>query len=233
MRPLSYRTALIIGAGTGISASLVRQLSSEQVNVAVAARNIGKLDELVKQTGARAFECDATDPSAVAELFRSVDKTIGEPDLVIYNASRRAHGPVAKIDPTEFKKAWETTAFGAFLAAQQAALRMVPKKHGAIFFTGATASVKGFPLSSAFATGKFGLRGFAQSVARELAPQGIHVAHFIIDGGVEKDALNTDPASQDLLLSPDAIAQTYVDVMKQHRSAWTHEIDLRPWKEAF
>lgn len=233
MSRISYKTALIIGAGAGISASLARLLADSGIKVALAARNAGKLEALANETGAKAFSCDASDPASVAQLFDQVDNTIGEPEIVMYNASARAHGPIAEIDPEVFRQALSITAFGGFLAAQQAARRMTPKGAGAILFTGASASVKGFPLSSAFAAGKFGLRGIAQSAARELGPKGIHVAHFVIDGGVTSEKRQVPAGAEDSLLSPDAIAQTYVDVLSQDRSAWSLEVELRPWTEKF
>lgn len=233
MKPIPYRRALIIGAGTGISASLARRLRSEGLEVALAARDVDKLKAFAEETGARTFAADAADEGSVRDLFAQVDQTLGEPDVVIYNAGRRAHGSITEINPDAFRQAWAVTAFGAFLAAQQAARRMIPQGKGAIFFTGATASVKGFALSAAFATGKFGLRGLAQSVARELSPQGIHVAHFIIDGGVESEERKSSERPPDSMLSPDAIAESYVDVLSQHRSAWSFEVELRPWLEKF
>ena len=158
---------------------------------------------------------------------------LGEPDVVVFNASARAHGPIAEIDPAAVEKAVAISALGGFFVTQQAAKRMIPHGRGAILLTGASASVKGFPLSSAFAMGKFALRGLAQSAARELGPKGIHVAHFVIDGGV-RSARRPDPADKpDSTLHPDAIAQTYIDVLRQHRSAWSLEVELRPWVEHF
>jgi NAD(P)-dependent dehydrogenase (short-subunit alcohol dehydrogenase family) len=233
MANIPYKTALIIGAGPGISASLTRLLTHSGLTVALAARDTGKLAALASETGAHTFAADAADPEAVANLFTQVDQAIGEPEVVVYNASARAHGSITDIDPEAFRQSLSISAFGAFLAAQQAARRMVPRGHGAILFTGATAGVKGFALSSAFATGKFGLRGLAQSVARELGPKGIHVTHFVIDGAVENERFKAKFPQPDSMLSPDAIAQTYVDVLSQHRSAWSQEVELRPWVEKF
>ncbi len=233
MNSTPYRTALIIGAGAGISAALARALSNEGLKVGLVARNVGKLGSQAAETGSLTFAADAADPAAVAKLFEEVDERLGEPDVVIYNPSARAHGSVADIDPETVRKALSITAFGGFLAVQQAARRMIPKKHGAILLTGASASVKGFPLSSAFAMGKFALRGLAQSAARELGPKGIHVAHFIIDGAV-RSAVRPDPSDRpDSTLSPDGIAQTYVNVLKQPRDAWSLEVEVRPWVETF
>jgi NAD(P)-dependent dehydrogenase (short-subunit alcohol dehydrogenase family) len=196
MTNLPYHTALIIGAGSGISASLARMLAGSGLKVGLAARNVDKLAQLAGETGALAMQADASDPASVARLFTTVDRQLGEPDLVVYNASARAHGPIAELDPEAVRNALGITAFGGFLATQQAARRMVPKGHGAILLTGATASVKGFALSSAFAMGKFALRGLAQSAAWELGPKGIHVAHFVIDGAVRSANPRTRPTGQ-------------------------------------
>ncbi|OQW61666.1 MAG: oxidoreductase [Proteobacteria bacterium SG_bin9] len=225
-----FRTALIVGAGSGISASLTRLLTANGMRVGIAARNVDKLAPLVAETKATAFQTDASDPAAVAKLFADADKQIGEPDVVVYNASARAPGPIADVDPQALRKAIEITAFGAFLVTQQAAKRMTPHARGAILLTGATAGVKGFAQSTAFAMGKFALRGLAQSAARELGPKGIHVAHFVIDGGVRSA---TRTPTNDNYLDPDSIAQTYFDVLRQHRSAWSLEVEVRPWVEKF
>jgi NAD(P)-dependent dehydrogenase (short-subunit alcohol dehydrogenase family) len=228
-----YKTALIVGAGTGISASLTRLLVSNGIKVAIASRDASRLAPLVKETGASAFSADATSIDSVARLFEQVDATLGEPDIVVYNAGSRAHGPVAELNPEAVRQVVEVTAFGAFLVTQQAARRMLKMGKGAILLTGASASVKGFAMSSAFAMGKFALRGLAQSAARELGPKGIHVAHFIVDGGV-RSASHPDPAERpDSSLSPDAIARNYINVLNQSRDAWSFEVDMRPWVETF
>jgi len=233
MTAIPYSTALIVGAGTGISASVARGLAAAGLKVGLAARNTDKLAPLAAETGAERFAVDASDPAAVAHLFEEAEARLGSPDIVLYNASARAHGPVAEIDPEAVRKALEISAFGAFLTIQQAARRMVPKGRGAILLTGASASVKGYPLSSAFAMGKFALRGLAQSTARELGSKGIHVAHFVIDGGV-RSARRPDPTDRpDSTLDPDAIAQTYLEVLRQPRSAWSLEVEMRPWVETF
>jgi NAD(P)-dependent dehydrogenase (short-subunit alcohol dehydrogenase family) len=228
-----YRSALIVGAGSGLSASLGRVFAKAGMSVALAARSPAKLDEFVKATGSKAFNCDAAKRDEVDKLFAGLDTAQMTPDVVVYNASYRTRGPLLDLDPAEVAKAIEITAFGGFLVAQAAVKRMLPRKHGAILFTGASASVKGYAQSAPFAMGKFALRGLAQSMARELSPQGIHVAHFVIDGGI-KSARRPEPAAApDSLLDPDAIAQSYLDVLKQPRSAWTHELELRPWVEKF
>jgi NAD(P)-dependent dehydrogenase (short-subunit alcohol dehydrogenase family) len=228
-----YTTALIVGAGSGVSAAVARALAGVGVKVALAARNAGKLDALANEIGGRAFAADASDPDSVARLFADVDASVGAPDIVVYNAGARLRGPIVALDPQEVRKVLDVSVFGGFLVVQQAARRMLLLRRGAILLTGATASVKGFALSSAFAMGKFGLRGLAQSAARELAPQGVHVAHFVIDGAV-RSAARPDPEQRpDSTLDPDAIAQTYLAVLRQPRSAWTWEVELRPWVENF
>jgi NAD(P)-dependent dehydrogenase (short-subunit alcohol dehydrogenase family) len=233
MEAPKYKIALIVGVGEGLSASLARLFSRQGIRVALAARQIEKLGALCTETGAKAFACNATDADEVERLFGLVEREIGTPDLVVYNASARARGPLVDLVPAEVANAIAVSAFGGFLVAQQATQRMLPNKHGAILFTGASASVKGYAQSSSFAMGKFALRGLAQSMARELSPQGIHVAHFVIDGGV-RSKTRVDSADQpDSLLDPDAIALSYWNVLQQPRSAWSWEVELRPWVEKF
>ena len=233
MADIAYRTALIVGAGPGISASVARGLAKAGLKIGLAARNTEKLAELARETRAVTFATDASDPAAVARLFADADRQLGEPDVVLYNPSARVPGPIAELDPEAVRKALGISAFGGFLVVQQAAKRMLPHNKGAILLTGASASVKGYARSAIFAMGKFALRGLAQSTARELAPQGIHVAHFVIDGGV-RSARRPDPNDRpDSTLDPDAIAQTYLSVLAQPRSAWTWEVELRPWVENF
>ena len=229
----TYKNALIVGAGEGLSASLARQFSREGIRVALAARSVEKLSALCSETGARAFACDATNADEVERLFGLVEREIGTPDVVIYNASGRSRGAFTDLVPAEVEQAITVSAFGGFLVAQQAARRMLSNKHGAILFTGASASVKGYAQSAPFAMGKFALRGLAQSMARELSPQGIHIAHFVIDGGIRSKA-RTEPAERpDSMLDPDEIAFSYWNVLQQPRSAWTWELELRPWVEKF
>jgi NAD(P)-dependent dehydrogenase (short-subunit alcohol dehydrogenase family) len=228
-----YETALIVGVGEGISASLARLLTSQDIRVALAARNTGKLDALCEETGATAFACDATKAEDVAKLFKDVEAKIGAPDIVVYNASQRARGPFIELEPADVAQSIAVSAFGGFLVAQQALQRMLPNKHGAILFTGASASIKGFVQSAPFAMGKFALRGMAQSLAREFAPQGIHIAHFVIDGGI-RSSVRAEPADKpDSMLDPDAIAANYWNVLQQPRSAWSSELEIRPWVEKF
>ena len=230
---MEFKSALIVGAGPGLSASLARQLANLGTKVALAARNPGKLASLCRETGATAFACDATDPGAVITLFTDVDAAHGAPDLVVYNASARAPGPITEIAAADVRRALAISAFGGFLVGQQAAIRMVARSSGVILFTGASASVKGYRQSAAFAMGKFALRGLAQSMARELAPQGVHVAHVVIDGGIRSEKRPVPADRPDSLLDPDAIAAAYLQLAQQDRSAWTWELELRPWVETF
>jgi NAD(P)-dependent dehydrogenase (short-subunit alcohol dehydrogenase family) len=230
---MQYERALIVGAGQGLSAALARLFAREGMRVALASRNPDKLAALCKETGARAFACDVVDAAQVRQLFSAVDQGLGEPDVVVYNPSARVRGPITELDPAEVERALAVCAFGAFLVAQQAARRMLAKKRGAILFTGASAGVKGYPQSAPFAMGKFALRGLAQSLARELSPQGIHVAHFVIDGGIARPGRVAPSSEPDSLLDADAIAANYLHVMRQPRSAWTWELELRPWVEKF
>lgn len=231
-----YSTALIVGAGSGISASLARLFSRHGLKLALAARNAGKLSALAAETGATAFAVDAGDARQVSQLFEDMTRRIGEPDIVVYNASGRLRGALTELDPAAVEQSLRVSAFGGFLVGQEAAKRLLARPlqaRGAILFTGASASVKGYPKSAPFAMGKFALRGLAQSMARELAPQGIHVAHFVIDGAV-RSADRAEPADRpDSVLDPDAIAETYWQVLQQPRSAWSWEVALRPWVEIF
>ena len=229
----SYRTALIVGVGAGLSASLARTFAKAGMTVALAARRPDDLAALAKETGGKAFACDATKLAEVEKLFADVEAAVGSPDVVVYNASFRTRGPFVELDPADVERSLAVTAFGGFLVAQKAAKRMLANHHGAIFLTGASASVKGYAQSAPFAMGKFALRGMAQSMARELSPQGIHVAHVVIDGGIRSARRVDPPGKPDSLLDPDAIARSYLHLLEQDRSAWAWEIELRPWVESF
>ncbi|SOE71431.1 Short-chain dehydrogenase [Burkholderia sp. OK233] len=227
-------TALIVGAGKGLSASLARLFAAEGMQVALAARDTSKLTDLVDEAGALALRCDASQPDDVTALFDRVEDTFGTPDLVVYNASGRYRAAVEDIDPEKLEDVLKVTAVGGFLVAQAAAVRMLARGSGTILLTGATASVKGLPGSTPFAMGKFALRGMAQCMARELAPKNIHVAHFVVDGGIASSRPQADDAgNEDKWLDPDAIATEYLHIHRQHRSAWTWEVELRPWVEKF
>jgi NAD(P)-dependent dehydrogenase (short-subunit alcohol dehydrogenase family) len=230
---LEFKTALIVGAGAGLSASLGRQLAGEGVKVALAARSTDDLAALSREIGATTFACDASKRSDVEALFAGLDKGPGAPEIVIYNPSYRTRGPVAELDPVDVEKSLMVSAFGGFLVAQQAVKRMLPRQSGCIVFTGASASVKGYAQSAPFAMGKFALRGLAQSMARELHPQGIHVAHVIVDGGIKSERRQEPADKPASMLDPDDIAAAYLDVIRQRKSAWTHEVEVRPWVEKF
>lgn len=227
---MENQSALIIGAGPGLSASLARLCHTRGMHVTLAARNTEKLGTLAATTGADVQACDVSDESSVTKLFASFEDRSACPDLVVFNPSARVRGPVTDIDAQAVKQALLISCYGGFLVGQAAAKLMLKRGRGTIAFTGATAGVKGFANSSSFAMGKFGLRGLAQAMARELAPQGIHVAHFVIDGGIASESRVPD---EDNFLSPDAIAESYLHVHEQHRSAWSWEVELRPWLERF
>jgi NAD(P)-dependent dehydrogenase (short-subunit alcohol dehydrogenase family) len=233
MTDVTFKTALIVGAGAGLSAALARALAKDGTKVALAARTTGDLEPLLKATGAKAFACDASERGQVEKLFADLDAAFGAPDIAIYNASFRTRGPFVELDPADVERSLAVTAYGAFLVAQQAARRMLPQRRGVILLTGASAGVKGYPQSAPFAMGKFALRGLAQSMARELSPQGIHVAHVVIDGGIRSARRAESADNPDSLLDPDAIAATYMHLIHQPRSAWAWEIELRPWVEKF
>jgi len=227
--------ALIIGAGEGLSASLARLCAKQDMDVAVAARNPAKLENLCAETGAKAYACDVVDGASVDALFDAVVADLGVPNLVVFNPSARVRGPITEVDRDAAKDAMLITSWGAFVVAQKAAALMLERGSGSILFTGASAGVKGYPNSSVFAMGKFGLRGLTQALARELHPQNIHIGHFVIDGGIRKAAGDPRAADrgEDGMLDPDAIAETYLHFHRQHRSSWSWEIELRPWVEKF
>jgi NAD(P)-dependent dehydrogenase (short-subunit alcohol dehydrogenase family) len=233
MTTMKFNTALIVGAGSGLSAALARVLSTEGIKVALAARTPGDLASLAGDIGAATFTCDASKRGDVDKLFADLDASFGSPEIVIYNPSYRTRGPIAELDPAEVEKSIMVSAFGGFLVGQQAAKRMLAKKHGCIVFTGASASVKGYAQSAPFAMGKFALRGLAESMARELHPQGIHVAHVVIDGGIKSERRAEQPGKPASLLDPNSIAATYLHIIHQPHSAWTSEIAVRPWVETF
>ena len=227
------KTALIVGAGSGLSAALARLLTKEGYRCVLAARNLDKLAALCAETGAQGMRCDVAAEGEVARMFAQLDGEGSTPSVVVFNPGARVRGPLVDLDPGAVANALAVTAFGGFLVAQEAARRMLKAGGGTIVFTGASASVKGFAQSSVFAMGKFALRGLAQSMARELSPQGIHVAHVIIDGGI-RSAQRPEPADKpDSMLSADAIAETYLHLIRQARNAWSWEIEVRPWVERF
>jgi NAD(P)-dependent dehydrogenase (short-subunit alcohol dehydrogenase family) len=224
---MSKLVALIVGAGPGISAAFGEALVADGYQVALASRNVEKLSTVATQMNAKAFEADASSPASLVRLFNEVDAALGEPEVVLFNPSARVRGDLLALDIAAASAAIQTTSIGALVTAQEAARRMLPKGRGSIFFTGATAGIKGFARSSVFAMGKFAVRGLAQSLARELGPQGIHVVHFVIDGGVVQ-------GSEDLsVLSPRAIARSYMAALAQPAGAWSWELELRSHAEPF
>lgn len=231
---MAHGTALIVGAGKGLSASLARRLATEGFSVALVARDINKLAGLTEEVGARSYRGDASDPATIETIFDRVDRELRPLELVVFNAANRYRGPIGELAPEKVLDAYRTSAFAGFLTAQAAAKRMLAQKSGSIFLTGATASVKALPQSVPFSMPKFALRALAQALARELAPNNIHVAHFVLDGGMATSwAKPGESGPADKWLDPDAIAQAYLDVHRQHRSAWSWEIELRPWVETF
>lgn len=232
---MSDPLALIVGVGDGLSASLARLFHREGYRLALAARDTDKLQDLAGETAASTHRCDASDPSAVTGLF---DELEGKLRIAVYNPSARQRGPLIDLDPDLVRKAIDITAYGAFLVGQAASRQMLEQDaedgaRGTILFTGASAGVKGFPQSAPFAMGKFAQRGLAQSMARELHPKGIHVAWINIDGGIRNPG-RTEPADKpDSMLDPDAIARSYLALVQQDRSAWSSELELRPWVETF
>jgi len=221
-------SVLIVGVGSGLSASLARLCASKSMKIVLAARNIEKLEDLINETNADAYACDSSNIESVENLFKEMDKKIGIPNLVIYNPSARIKGGITELDAKKTQDAINVTCFGAFLVAKEAAKRMIKRKSGSIFFTGASAGIKGFANSSVFAMGKFGLRGLAQSLARELHPQNIHIGHFIIDGAIGRKPFGTYET-----INPDLIAKTYLEFHNQDKSAWSWEIELRTSVEKF
>lgn len=233
MPATAFRSALIVGVGPGFSASLARRFAAAGIKLALASRHPEKVAALAAETGAVAHACDVADAAAVTRLFAAVDAAQPPLDLVVFNPSARVRGPIAELDPAAVAQALGVSALGGFHVGQHAARRMLANGGGAILFTGATASVKGFAHSASFAMGKFALRGLAQSMARELGPKNIHVLHLVIDGGIRSATRATPAEAPDSLLDPDAIAETAWHALHQHRSAWSHEVEVRPWVEKF
>ena len=228
--------ALVVGAGPGLSTSIARALAGRSHRVALVARDTSDLAVFAEEVGALRFDCDASDPEAVADLFERLDEEGGELEVAVYNAAFRVQGPIAELDPGDVRRTLDVTAFGAFLMAHHAARRMLANGRGTMLFTGASAGVKGYPNSAPFAMGKFALRGLCQSLARELHPRGVHVGHVVIDGGIagtRQWGRSNVAEGEDDLLDPDALAQTYLHLLDQHRSAWTWEVEARPWIETF
>jgi len=234
------KIALVIGAGPGLGAAVARRFAREGFSVGVAARKRDTVDptarSIVDAGGrAHAFTADTTDPAAVAALFTEVRAALGAPDVLVYNAGGFQMASILDASPDDFERAWKTSCFGAFLCAREALPAMVERGAGTVLLTGATAAMRGGSKFSGFAVGKFGLRALGQSMARELGPRGVHVAHIIVDGQIDSPRARTGSPDRDLstFLAPDAIAETYWQLHAQHATAWTHEIDLRPASEKF
>ncbi len=224
-------TCLVVGVGPGLGAAVGRRFAKAGHPIALAARNVARLAEFVSEIEAaggtaRGYACDATVEADVAALFERAEKDLGPVGVAVYNASGRVRKPIAETSVEDFVSSWERCCLGGFLVGREAARSMEPRGEGTILFTGATASMKGYPQSATFAVGKFGLRALAESMARELHPKGIHVAHFNVDGGIGEN-------EQESLLRPEAIAETYYATHAQHRSAWSHSVEIRPWVEGF
>lgn len=227
------QTALIVGAGPGLSASLARRFSSEGMRVALAARKPEKLSAVCRETGAVAYNCDASSQSSVADLFDRLANDQMTPDWLVFNAGYYERGPIATLDPEVVKTSLMINGFAAMLVAQAAARVMIEKGGGVMLFTGASASTKGFSQSAPFAMGKFALRGLCQSLARELALKNIHVAHFILDGMIYSPERGAPYDNLEKTLHPEDIADSYWNVAKQPSSTWTSEMELRPHLESF
>ena len=225
---MTQKAVLIVGAGSGLSASLARAFNSKGMKIALAARNIDKLDSLKKEIDALVFKCDSTENKSVQNLFLQTDPIIGTPEIVIYNPSLRIVKPFIEYNPDEMLQSIKVNSYGAFLVAHESVKRMLKIGKGNIFFTGSSASVKGFAKSASFAMGKFGLRGLAQSLARELHPQNIHIGHFVIDGGIGKE-----PVGNYQMIHPDEIAKQYLNFYLQDKKAWSWEIEIRTNTEKF
>ena len=224
------QTAVVVGVGSGLGWALVRRFADAGMRVAMAARREDKLKRLLASEpleGVRPYACDATDGRAVDGLFERVCGELGEPDLVVFNAGTFEPGSVLDIDGADFERCWRVGCLGGFHVGRAAARGMVARgQGGTIVFTGATAALRGSANFANLAVPKFGLRALAQSMARELGPKGVHVAHVVIDGQI-------GTAADDSRLAPEAIAGAYYQLHRQHRSAWTQELDLRPWREKF
>ncbi len=225
---MTQKVVLIVGAGSGLSASLARAFNSKGMKIVLAARNIDKLDSLKKEIDALVFKCDSTENKSVQNLFLQTDSIIGTPEIVIYNPSLRIVKPFIEYDADEMLQSIKVNSYGAFLVAHESVKRMLKIGKGNIFFTGSSASVKGFAKSASFAIGKFGLRGLAQSLARELHPQNIHIGHFVIDGGIGKE-----PVGNYQMIHPDEIAKQYLNFYLQDKKAWSWEIEIRTNTEKF
>ena len=227
--------AVVVGAGPGLGAATARRFAEAGMRVAVARRRADQAQDLAKEIGGQAYACDAADRATVDRLFESVTGDLGTPAVVSFNAGAYRPGSILEIPPEDFEHCWRIGCLGGFNVGQVAARLMVEAGHGTILFTGATASLRGGAGFANLAVPKFGLRALAQSMARELAPRGVHVAHLIIDGQIaaERPGYSEAERGEDAVLKPEAIAEAAYQLHLQPRSAWTQELDLRPWVEKF
>ena len=243
-RDSSPRAILVVGAGDATGGAIARRFAREGYIACVARRNGDKLAPLVEAIEndggqARAFGCDARDEEQVQRLFETIERDVAPLDAVIFNVGANVWFPITETTARVYRKVWEMAAFAGFLVGREAARVMLPRQRGTIIFTGATASLRGRAHFSAFSGAKFALRALAQSMARELGPQGVHVAHPIIDGAIDTAFIrDTLPElyrkkEQDGILNPEHIAETYWQIHCQPRDCWVHELDLRPWQETF
>lgn len=237
---------LVIGAGDGLGSALARAFAAEGLTVCITrrARNLERLEALadeIRAAGgeAHAFGCDARDETEVMSLFERIEAEIGPLEVVVFNIGANVRFPIVETTSRVFTKVWEMACFAGFLAGREAARVMAPRGRGTLIFTGATASLRGRDGFAAFAAAKAGLRALAQSLARELGPQGLHVAHVVVDGAVDGTFIRSirgevdDLLARDSILKPEEMAASYVHLHRQPRSAWTHELDLRPWSETW
>lgn len=234
---MSVAVAVVVGAGPGLGSALCRRFAEGGMTVAAARRHRSELEPLAQEIGGRAYDCDAADADSVTALFEAVDRDLGTPELVVFNAGAFRPASVLEIDPGEFERCWRIGCLGGLNVGQAALKRMVDQGRGTLILTGATAALRGGKGFANLAVPKFGLRALAQSMAREVGPQGVHVAHTIIDGQIQNEARRASHSEAergpDALLKPEAIAESYWQLHRQPRSAWTHELDLRPWVERF
>jgi NAD(P)-dependent dehydrogenase (short-subunit alcohol dehydrogenase family) len=234
------RVALVVGVGPGLGAALVRRFAQGGHATAMIARSREFMDDLaaeVKAAGGRALPvtADVADPEQIARAFTAVRSALGAPEVLLYNAGSGNWGTITEITPQQYEDSWRTNAYGAFLCAKEAVPDMIAKRRGVMLFTGATAGVKAGPKSAAFGPAKFAVRGLAQSLARDLGPRGIHVAYVNVDGIIDIPHIRTQMPSlkNEDLLKPAAIAEAYWFLANQDPSAWTQELDVRPFKEKF
>jgi NAD(P)-dependent dehydrogenase (short-subunit alcohol dehydrogenase family) len=231
-------TAVVFGVGPGLGWALAKRFLTDGLQVAAVARDAANLTALIEAEGSHAirpYAADVSNSNDVQRTFEQIDRELGEPDIVVFNAGAYKKASVLDIDPADFERCWRIGCLGGLLVGQAAARRMVKRGHGTIIFTGATAALRGSAGFANLAVPKFGLRALAQSMARELGPQGVHVGFVVIDGQIESERYRhlVDERGEDSLLAPEAIAETYLQLHRQARSAWSHEIDVRPWSEKF